>query len=445
MQDNYFFNLSSSQAASEIKSEVQDNYSKISRSSKSFGGVSFLSRITTSPINMLTSSDLDSQIKDKICFLSPLQAYIQINPKEPYDLFYASSTNIQGKFGIIIKSQNKDLVTISQAYPDKTINELEFLATIQGMKYCIDLGIKILNVKGNSQLVTKHRSFNLQGELAFLKEVILKYSQFFYQINFVQIPKETNHQAKQLSREEKSFVKVVQDQSKIQDQSISIDQIQFQHLSQQSYSKQNINNLSAILPQKPHLDSILLEYTDIFSEYNKQKIKPINLDQNRDYALIFGKINDNTNKGANFMIKQDLNEIIAGTFYFPQETNALQEISLLYGMRFLLECQITYLNCFTNDETFCKLFDNENNKLMQSQIKEQKCLYNMKQLFQRTSCRKIESGQLKALKEPYQNKQSRFQILDESILNSNGIAPKQQSITFSKFSQIYNFNNQFRI
>ncbi|CAK83276.1 unnamed protein product (macronuclear) [Paramecium tetraurelia] len=445
MQDNYCFSLGSSSAISEIKSEVQDNYSEISRSSRNFESISSISGKKTNSINNLSLSDLDNQHRDKICFLSPLQEYIQINPKESYDLYYASSTNIQGKFGIIIKNQNKDLVTISQAYPDKTINELEFLATIQGMRYCIDLGIKILNVKGNSQLVTKHRSFNLQGQLAILKEVILKYTQFFYQINFVQIPKEVNNQAKQLSREEKNFVKVLQDQSKIQDLSVSIDQNKFQLSSQRSYSQQNINNLSAILPQKPHLDQILLEYPDIFSEYNKQQIKPINLQQNRDYALIFGKVNDNTNKGANFMIKQDLNEIIVGTFYFPQQTNALQEISLLYGMRFLLECQITYLNCFTNDETFCKLFDNENNKLMQSQIKEQKCLYSMKQLFQRTSCRTIESGQLKALKEPYQNKQSRFQILDESIQIQNGQIPKQQSITFSKFSQIYGFNNQFRI
>ncbi|CAD8047192.1 unnamed protein product [Paramecium primaurelia] len=439
MGDNQFYSWSSSLNYNQIKTEQQDSYSEISRisnnqQSHSFSQIIPISQMLQNPLNL---SDLDNQHKEKICYFNPLQRKINIDPQEPYELYYASSTYIQGRFGIIIKNQSKDLVMISQSFPNKKINELEFLATIHGMRYCIDLGIKILNVKGNSQLVTKFREFKLQGELAIYSNAIHQYSKFFQHIHFLQIPKETNYQAKQLSREQNDFVKVLIDQSQINYQSNPNDQNYSQILS----SQQNINNFSSILQQEPPLNQIILEYQDIFSEYNKLSIKPINLDQNRDYALIFGKVNDNTNRGANFMITQDLNEIVIGTFYFPIQKNALQEISLLYGMRFLLECKITYLNCFTIDEIFCQLFEKESHQLKQSQIKEQRCLYCMKQLFQKSNCKTIPSvNQLKALKEPYQNKQSRFQILDETILLQNGKAQKYQSKTFQKFQQIYNFN-----
>ncbi|CAD8146355.1 unnamed protein product [Paramecium pentaurelia] len=432
MGDNQFYSWSSSLNYNQIKTEQQDSYSEISRISNNLQSHSFsqiipISQMLQNPPNLL---DLDHQHKEKICYFNSLQRKINIDPQESYELYYASSTYIQGRFGIIIKNQSKDLVMISQSFSNKKINELEFLATIHGMRYCIDLGIKILNVKGNSQLVTKFREFKLQGELAIYSHVIDQYSKFFQHINFYKFQK-------------KQIIRL----SNYQESKMILQKFQ------QIKAKLNINQtlMIKIILKYLVLNKISIIYL-LFYNKNLLQIKLylnikiflvniINYLSNPSIQIKIEIMPQFLEKGANFMITQDLNEIIIGTFYFPIQKNALQEISLLYGMRFLLECKITYLNCFTIDEIFCQLFEKESNQLKQSQIKEQRCLYSMKQLFQKSNCKAIPSAnQLKALKEPYQNKQSRFQILDETILLQNGKAQKYQSKTFFKFQQIYNFN-----
>ncbi|CAD8047387.1 unnamed protein product [Paramecium sonneborni] len=458
MGENNFYSLGSSQMSSIIKKEYSDDQSERSRIS-TYQKCLFQKNIFRN--NNLSLSDLDLKHKDKIYYFQPFSPKISIDPQQLYEFFYASSTNNGQKFGILIKSQYNDLVQISQSYPDKTVNQLEFLATIHGVRYCIDLGIQKLIVKGNSQLVTKMREFNLNNQLAAYKEAIQQYSQFFELINFLQIPKEFNNKAKELSRENKDFVKIVADQSKILDQSyssykINQDQFQFQpqkkqqdkllsslvnSFQQQSskiYSLQNIiADQCAVQSKMPQIDNIISQYKEIFSEYDNLSIKAINLEQDKNYALLFGKV-DSSNKVANFQINQDLNEIIVATFCFSNPNIAIQEISLLYGMRFLIENKINYLNCFTNDEAFCNLLDNESDKLKNSNIREQRCLFEMKQLFSRTKCKMIKSQDLfKVLQLAYQNKQSRFQIIDESILAQNRKVQQYQSKTLSTFSQIF--------